>query len=131
MLGLAVLSGLALAGVALGLFGLFQAASWTRDVEKRVQTSHAASLSEIQAAQQTLVELAGQIRDPQLGPGATGASAPPAPALSRDKRTRALRMYRLGKTAEEISAALRVPRTEIELLFKVYRILIRNIDQKR
>jgi hypothetical protein len=128
VLGFAVLSGLALAGVALSLFGLFHSASWTRTIEKRVQTSHAASLSEIQAAQEALVELAGQIRDPQQGPGAQSASA--QPALSRDKRTRALRMYRMGKTPEQISVALHVPLTEIGLLLKVYRILIRNIDQK-
>jgi hypothetical protein len=47
----------------------------------------------------------------------------PGVSINLTKRSQALRMYRRGETAEHISAALQMPRAEVDLLLKVQQAL--------
>src|SRR5437764_572936 len=52
--------------------------------------------------------------------------ASPRYGLNPSKRSRALQMFRRGDTPLEISAALAIPRGEVELLVKVQQIVMLN-----
>jgi hypothetical protein len=63
---------------------------------------------------------------------AGAAAAAPTPGTVRSglnltTRSQALRMHRRGSSAEQIAAALGLPRQEIELLLKVQQILLANV----
>ena len=51
----------------------------------------------------------------------------PKPGLNLSKRSHALRMHRRGEGAEQIAAALDLPRQEVELLLKVHRIVLSSV----
>lgn len=60
----------------------------------------------------------------------TGMLVAPAPArsgLNLSKRTQALRMHRSGQDPAGIAAALELPRSEVELLVKVHRIVVGQV----
>ena len=60
----------------------------------------------------------------------TGMLVAPAPArsgLNLSKRTHVLRMHRAGQDSAGIAAALALPRSEVELLIKVHRIVMEQI----
>jgi hypothetical protein len=60
----------------------------------------------------------------------TGMLVAPAPArsgLDLSKRTHVLRMHRAGQDGASIAAALSLPRSEVELLIKVHRIVVEQI----
>jgi len=60
----------------------------------------------------------------------TGMLVAPAPArsgLNLSKRTHVLRMHRAGQDGAAIAAALALPRSEVELLIKVHRIVVEQI----
>jgi hypothetical protein len=59
--------------------------------------------------------------------GQTGMLVAPAPArsgLNLSKRTQVLRMHRSGQDSAGIAAALALPRSEVELLIKVHRMVV-------
>ncbi|HTM50361.1 MAG TPA: hypothetical protein VL285_16825 [Bryobacteraceae bacterium] len=61
----------------------------------------------------------------------SGLLVPPAPirsGLNISKRSQALQMLRRGETAQDISAALAIPRNEIDLLVKVQRMTPSGFD---
>ena len=47
------------------------------------------------------------------------APAPPRSGLNLSKRSQALQMFRRGETPQDISAALSIPRNEVDLLVRV------------
>ena len=60
----------------------------------------------------------------------TGMLVPPAPArsgLNLSKRTHVLRMNRAGQDGASIASGLSLPRSEVELLIKVHRIVVEQI----
>jgi DNA-binding NarL/FixJ family response regulator len=60
----------------------------------------------------------------------TGMLVAPPPArsgLNLSKRTHVLRMHRAGQDGASIAAALSLPRSEVELLIKVHRIVVEQI----
>lgn len=60
----------------------------------------------------------------------TGMLVSPEPArsgLNLSKRTHVLRMHRAGQDTAGIAAALALPRSEVELLIKVHRIVVDRI----
>ncbi len=60
----------------------------------------------------------------------TGMLVAPAPArsgLNLSKRTHVLRMHRAGQDGATIATALALPRSEVELLIKVHRIVVAQI----
>ena len=52
------------------------------------------------------------------------------PGLNLSKRSQALRMHRRGEAPAQIAAALNIPSQEVELLIKVQRIVLSNMQSK-
>lgn len=68
--------------------------------------------------------------DLRLVESQTGMLVAPGPArsgLNLSKRTHVLRMHRAGQGSAEIASALAIPRSEVDLLIKVHRIVIEQI----
>lgn len=62
--------------------------------------------------------------------GQTGMLVSPAPTrsgLNLSRRTQVLRMHRSGQDNAGIAAALALPRSEVDLLIKVHRIIVEQI----
>ena len=82
-----------------------------RQASDRSRTDLAKKVEEIESA------MAG------MAPSAPAASPVLRPSINLTKRAQALRMRRRGESLESISAALAVPRNEVELLVKVHEML--------
>jgi DNA-binding NarL/FixJ family response regulator len=99
------------------------------DLRRRAQADHDSfeqtlnsfrfSLSQLQAA---LAE-----RDAASGPGEAQAAEPPMGSMNLTKRSQVLRLHRRGESAEQIAAALHLPRNEVELLLKVHRTIVSQL----
>lgn len=118
-----LLSGLLAVALALCLFLFLTVkaeirAVWRRTVElyaglEALRASHAA----LEAA---LKELEEQ----------TGGMVPPPPScsgLNLSKRGQALQRHRMGEDPEQIAAALGIPRSEVDLLLKVNRMVLEQL----
>jgi hypothetical protein len=80
------------------------------------------------AADQSRTNLAKKIEEVELAMADIPAVAPAPmltvrPSINLTKRAQALRMRRRGESLESITAALAVPRNEIELLLKVHEMV--------
>ena len=80
------------------------------------------------AADQSRTNLAKKIEEVELAMADIPAAAPAPmvtvrPSINLTKRAQALRMRRRGESLESITAALAVPRNEIELLLKVHEMV--------
>ena len=82
------------------------------------------------AADQSRLDLAKKIEEVELAVADIPVAAPAPmpmltlrPSINLTKRAQALRMRRRGETLESITAALAVPRNEIELLLKVHEMV--------
>ena len=80
------------------------------------------------AADQSRMDLAKKIEEVESAMADIPAAAPAPmltvrPSINLTKRAQALRMRRRGESLESITAALAVPRNEIELLLKVHELV--------
>jgi hypothetical protein len=80
------------------------------------------------AADQSRMDLAKKIEEVESAIADIPAAAPAPvltlrPSINLTKRAQALRMRRRGESLESITAALAVPRNEIELLLKVHELV--------
>jgi hypothetical protein len=80
------------------------------------------------AADQSRMDLAKKIEEVEAAMADIPAAAPAPmlvvrPSINLTKRAQALRMRRRGESLESITAALSVPRNEIELLLKVHEMV--------
>jgi hypothetical protein len=80
------------------------------------------------AADQSRTDLAKKIEEVESAMADIPAAAPAPmlvvrPSINLTKRAQALRMRRRGESLESITAALSVPRNEIELLLKVHEMV--------
>jgi hypothetical protein len=80
------------------------------------------------AADQSRMDLARKIEEVESAMADIPAAAPAPmlvvrPSINLTKRAQALRMRRRGESLESITAALSVPRNEIELLLKVHEMV--------
>ena len=85
------------------------------------------------AADQSRTNLAKKIEEVELAMADIPAAAPAPmltvrPSINLTKRAQALRMRRRGESLESITAALAVPRNEIELLLKVHEMVDGRIN---
>ena len=55
------------------------------------------------------------------------APVPARSGINLSKRTQVLRMHRTGRDSAAIAAELALPRSEVELLIKVHRIVLEHI----
>lgn len=71
-----------------------------------------------------LEELSLRVHDAEERMGIVVLPPTPKASLNLNKRTQVIRMSRRGEPAENISAALSIPRKEVELLLKVHRLVL-------
>lgn len=121
------LSALSLTGIALAVFSVWQVRAWAGSVETRMETTREESESRAESLQQRLDAVAAQLRELERQPAVTLAPGLPKPGMNVMKRSQALRMHRRGERAEQIAAALELPRQEVELLLKVHSIVISGV----
>ncbi len=82
------------------------------------------ALGEARLALQTL---AADVRVVEQQTGMLVAPAPARSGLNLSKRTQVFRMHRSGQDTAGIAAALALPRSEVDLLIKVHRIMVEQI----
>ena len=96
----------------------------TRDVKEQrreianLEQRLSAHVNETQAALRDVEESAGVLVPP----------TPPRSGFNLSKRSQAMRMSRRGESPINIAAALSVPRKEVELLLKVQKIILSNVE---
>jgi len=117
----AALAGAVLSTAALFLFRRQQRAAWRR-AEADWAGRQSEWEAELAAFSQRMDSLAAELRDVAEAASQVrgGPGAGPKNGLNLTKRAQALRMSRRGESAESITAALAVPRSEVELLLKVH-----------
>jgi hypothetical protein len=74
-------------------------------------------------------ELSLRVHDAEERMGIVVLPLTPKASLNLNKRTQAIRMSRRGEPAENISAALSIPRKEVELLLKVHRLVLNGFPK--
>lgn len=82
-------------------------------VRRAADESQKAAAKKLEEMERSMSKIADQAAQPQAG-------GPIRHSINLTKRAQALRMSRRGESAESITAALAVPRNEVELLLKVH-----------
>lgn len=127
LLPLSIVCGLTLCGTAISVLAVYRAYCLMREMTQRAGEKQSHSDAGNQALRDTVEALAAQIHDLQNHPPVAPTPGIPRPGLNLSKRSHALRMHRRGEGAEQIAAALELPRQEVDLLLKVHRIVISNV----
>lgn len=127
LLPLSIVCGLTLCGTAVSVLAVHRAYYLLREMTQRAGEKPSYSDAGNQALRDTVEALAAQIHDLQRHPPVAATPGIPRPGLNINKRSHALRMHRRGQGAEQIAAALELPRQEVDLLLKVHRIVISNV----
>jgi hypothetical protein len=127
LLPLSLLCGLILCATAISLFAVHRAYCLLREMDASTRHKHSQGDAELQSVRDSLEALAAQLHDLQNHPAVAPAPGLPKPGLNLSKRSHALRMHRRGEGAEQIAAALDLPRQEVELLLKVHRIVLSTV----
>jgi cell division protein FtsB len=127
LLPLSILCGLILCATAISLFVVHRAHCLLREIEGRAGARQSQSDAGLQTLRDTVDALAAQIHDLQNHPSVAPPPGLPKPGINLNKRSRALGMHRRGEGAEQIAAALELPRQEVDLLLKVHRIVLSNV----
>jgi hypothetical protein len=70
-----------------------------------------------------LASLAGRLSSLESESREATATVAIRSGMNLNKRTQALRQYRLGQTSGDIAKSLDMPKTEVDLLLKVHRIV--------
>jgi hypothetical protein len=126
MLPIALVSGVALAAVAAALLVWIRSRAWASKLERSHSEYAKVTEASISSLRSALDGIGAQLEElrrcPPIPP-----PAPPRPNLNLSKRSQALRMHRHGEPAEQIAAALELPKQEVDLLLKVHRLVIRNL----
>ncbi len=127
---LSLLSALIVTSAAVSLFALYRAHRLLRQIERERQSPPPPPAGGAADAEmrQSLEALARQVHELRVAaPAFAGDPAAARPGLNLSKRSQALRMHRRGENAEQIAAALQVPRQEVDLLVKVHRIVLSSV----
>ena len=127
LLPLSILCGLILCATAISLFAVHRAYCLLREMNGRGRDKQSQGDAGIQSVRDSLEALAAQLHDLQNHPPVAPPPGLPKPGLNLSKRSHALRMHRRGEGAEQIAAALDLPRQEVELLLKVHRIVLSSV----
>ena len=107
----------------------------TLKVELRAQSRHRLAdeqqvhnlESALREAHLAVERLESDLREVERQTGMLVAPAPARSGLNLSKRTQVLRMHRAGQDSAGIAAVLALPRSEVELLIKVQRIVVGQI----
>jgi hypothetical protein len=122
LIPLAPLLLIGLSSVCAGAFFLYLE-SETRRLKsgfKRRQGVQEATLRDLKRQLEDLSERLGETEE------RAGVLAPPLPksGLNLNKRSQVIRMSRRGEGAQQIATSLRLPQREVELLLKVYGLVL-------
>jgi hypothetical protein len=96
-----------------------------RRVERKIEKDHAEWRIGLEELRTHVASLAER-RQNEEAAVAVAATAGGSPTLNVSKRNHALRLHRIGQTAEQIAEALSIPKNEVQLLLKVHRIVLEN-----
>jgi hypothetical protein len=127
LLPISILCGLILCATATSLFAVHRAYCLLREMNSRGRDRQSQSDAGLQTLRDSVDALAAQLHDLQNHPPVAPPPGLPKPGLNLSKRSHALRMHRRGEAAEQIAAALDLPRQEVELLLKVHRIVLSSV----
>ena len=127
VLTLSILSGVVLCGTAISLFAVYRAHSILGEFKAQKSAETAPVNAELESLRASVEALAAQVHDLQSHPPVAVAPGLPKPGLNLNKRSQALRMHRRGDAAEQIAAALELPRQEVDLLIKVHRVVLSTV----
>ncbi len=127
-LAFGALSLLTLLALLLAVAAFCQARGSTRAVGKLRKTAVTGLETAVQGLRSDLEGLAAQIHDMQQLPPPASTAAPPRGGLNLAKRSEALRLHRHGNSVAQIASTLEIPLQEVELLLKVHRVVIRNLN---
>ena len=127
LLPLSILCGLILCATAISLLAAHRAYCLLREMNARGDERQSQDDAGIQSVRDSLEALAAQLHDLQNHPPVAAPPGLPKSGLNLSKRSHALRMHRHGEGAEQIAAALDLPRQEVELLLKVHRIVLSSV----
>jgi hypothetical protein len=117
-----------LGSTGLSLFALWRAHNLLAEADQRAGAGNAQQNAEVRELRQSVVTLAAQLHDLERHPPAVAAPGLPRPGLNLSKRTQALRMHRQGEPPDQIATSLELPLQEVDLLLKVHRIVIANVN---
>ncbi len=110
------------AGLAFGLGILLGARTGWRRQGRSVGAQLRALEDGLESIGRRVGELEPRMADVELHSGMLVPPQPPQSGLNLSRRAQALRLARQGQAAEQVAAALAIPRGEIELLLKVQRM---------
>ena len=110
LLPLSILCGLILCATAISLFAVHRAYCLLREMHARGREKQSEGDAGLQSVRDSLEALAAQLHDLQNHPPVAPPPGLPKPGLNLSKRSHALRMHRHGEGAEQIAAALDLPR---------------------
>jgi len=127
VLTLSILSGVVLSGTAISLFAVHRAYRTLRELKSWKPAEATPVNTELTTLRTTVEALAAQVHDLQSHPPVALAPGLPKPGLNLNKRSQALRMHRRGEAADQIAAALELPRQEVDLLIKVHRVVLSTV----
>jgi len=127
VLTLSILSGVVLSGTAISLFAAHRAHRMLRELKNWTPPEATPVNAELATLRTTVDALAAQVHDLQSHPPVALAPGLPKPGLNLNKRSQALRMHRRGEAADQIAAALELPRQEVDLLIKVHRVVLSTV----
>ncbi|HUA20729.1 MAG TPA: hypothetical protein VMB25_18400 [Bryobacteraceae bacterium] len=94
-----------------------------RRLKSVCQRRHRIQEAAIQELQRRLEDMGERLRETEER---AGVLTPPLPksGLNLNKRSQAIRMSRRGEGAQHIAASLQLPQREVELLLKVYGLVL-------
>ena len=130
MLALGFISAASLATGGACLLALLRTRAMVHAVQANAPSRPDASVNDLESLQQSVDSLAAQLHDLQQQPQGNGPGAPARHGLNMSKRSQALRMYRRGDAPGQIALTLGIPQQEMDLLLKVHRIVLGNIDSR-
>jgi DNA-binding NarL/FixJ family response regulator len=118
-----------LATVALGVsvYALFHAHRLFHEAQTAAEAVRADYVAAIEAAQSQINAVATEVQSVKSQAPAGVLPGTAKPGMNLTRRSNALRLHREGTPAEEIAAALEVPRQEVDLLIKVHEIVLNNL----
>jgi hypothetical protein len=95
-------------------------------LRRRAQSDHDRFQQTLNALEHTVSQLQAALNEREA-PAMAVKAAPPLESMNISKRSQVLRLFRRGETPDRIASALRLPRTEVELLLKVHRTVISQL----
>lgn len=97
--------------------------------EKALEAETGRLSAEISELKCHMLELGNPENSLASGTAALGPQAATGTSVNNTLRSKVLKMHRLGQSADRIAGALRVPKSEVDLLVKVHKIVMRPYEE--